>query len=56
MSSIALTGQRAASIRAEIITMWRLSWPMLVGQLATVAGRLGLVDRAGDRDGRDDGD
>jgi MATE family multidrug resistance protein len=44
MSSIALTGQRAASIRAEIITMWRLSWPMLVGQLATVG--MGVADVA----------
>jgi MATE family multidrug resistance protein len=44
MSSIALPGQRAASIRAEIITMWRLSWPMLVGQLATVG--MGVADVA----------
>ncbi len=68
----------ATPIRTEIRTLWRLSWPMLVGQLATVgmgvadvamtgprqrrragggvAGRLGVVDRAGDRDGHDDGD
>jgi MATE family multidrug resistance protein len=44
MSSIALPGQRAASIRAEIITIWRLSWPMLVGQLATVG--MGVADVA----------
>jgi MATE family multidrug resistance protein len=44
MSSIALPGQRAASIRAEIVTMWRLSWPMLVGQLATVG--MGVADVA----------
>jgi MATE family multidrug resistance protein len=44
MSSIAAPGQRAASIRAEIITLWRLSWPMLVGQLATVG--MGVADVA----------
>ena len=44
MSSIAEPGQRAASIRAEIITLWRLSWPMLVGQLATVG--MGVADVA----------
>jgi MATE family multidrug resistance protein len=31
-------------IRAEIVTLWRLSWPMLVGQLATVG--MGVADVA----------
>jgi MATE family multidrug resistance protein len=31
-------------IRAEIATLWRLSWPMLVGQLATVG--MGVADVA----------
>lgn len=44
MSSIAAPGQRAASIRAEIVTLWRLSWPMLVGQVATVG--MGVADVA----------
>jgi len=44
MSSIAASGARAASIRAEIVTLWRLSWPMLVGQLATVG--MGVADVA----------
>jgi MATE family multidrug resistance protein len=44
MSSIATPGQRAASVRAEIVTLWRLSWPMLVGQLATVG--MGVADVA----------
>jgi MATE family multidrug resistance protein len=44
MSPIAAPGQRAASIRAEILTLWRLSWPMLVGQVATVG--MGVADVA----------
>jgi MATE family multidrug resistance protein len=44
MPSIAAPGHRAASIRAEMITLWRLSWPMLIGQLATVG--MGVADVA----------
>jgi MATE family multidrug resistance protein len=44
MSSIAAPVQRNANIRAEIVTLWRLSWPMLVGQLATVG--MGVADVA----------
>jgi MATE family multidrug resistance protein len=44
MSSTAVPGQRAASVRTEILTLWRLSWPMLVGQLATVG--MGVADVA----------
>jgi multidrug resistance protein, MATE family len=33
-----------APIRTEIVTLWRLSWPMLVGQLATVG--MGVADVA----------
>ena len=34
----------ATPIRTEILTLWRLSWPVLVGQLATVG--MGVVDVA----------
>lgn len=44
MPSIAAPGQRAASIRAEISNLWRLSWPMLIGQVATVG--MGVADVA----------
>jgi MATE family multidrug resistance protein len=35
---------RTPPIRTEIATLWRLSWPMLVGQLATVG--MGVADVA----------
>ena len=44
MSSIAASGQRAASVRAEIANLWRLAWPMLIGQVATVG--MGVADVA----------
>ncbi len=34
----------ATPIRTEILTLWRLSWPVLIGQLATVG--MGVVDVA----------
>ncbi len=34
----------ASPVRTEIATLWRLSWPMLVGQLATVG--MGVADVA----------
>ena len=34
----------AAAIRAEIVALWKLAWPMLIGQLATVA--MGVADVA----------
>ena len=38
------TSSAAAPVRTEIATLWRLSWPMLVGQLATVG--MGVADVA----------
>jgi MATE family multidrug resistance protein len=41
----AVSSQHASSpVRREIATLWRLSWPMLVGQLATVG--MGVADVA----------
>jgi len=36
MSSSATLSNTSSPVRAEIATLWKLSWPMLVGQLATV--------------------
>jgi MATE family multidrug resistance protein len=45
MTNLSSTGARAAHpVRTEIATLWRLSWPMLVGQLATVG--MGVADVA----------
>lgn len=44
MTSYAPPGQRAASVRAEIANLWQLSWPMLIGQIATVG--MGVADVA----------
>jgi MATE family multidrug resistance protein len=44
MSSTATLPRPHAPIRTEIATLWRLSWPMLVGQLATVG--MGVADVA----------
>jgi MATE family multidrug resistance protein len=44
-SILSSPGARAAHpVRTEIATLWRLSWPMLVGQLATVG--MGVADVA----------
>jgi len=44
MTSTVTTLQSPTPVRAEIATLWRLSWPMLVGQLATVG--MGVADVA----------
>jgi MATE family multidrug resistance protein len=44
MPSTAILPRLHAPIRAEILTLWRLSWPMMVGQLATVG--MGVADVA----------
>lgn len=44
MTSTTTTTQSSNPVRTEIATLWRLSWPMLVGQLATVG--MGVVDVA----------
>jgi MATE family multidrug resistance protein len=44
MTSTATATNAATPIRTEIKTLWRLSWPMLVGQLATVG--MGVADVA----------
>jgi MATE family multidrug resistance protein len=44
MSSSTATNRPATPIRTEVATLWRLSWPMLVGQLATVG--MGVADVA----------
>jgi MATE family multidrug resistance protein len=44
MSSSTATNRPATPIRTEAATLWRLSWPMLVGQLATVG--MGVADVA----------
>ena len=44
-SNLSSTAPRAAHpVRTEVATLWRLSWPMLVGQLATVG--MGVADVA----------
>ena len=44
MSSTATLSTSSTPVRTEIATLWKLSWPMLVGQLATVG--MGVVDVA----------
>ena len=44
MTSIVSSQTVSHPIRSEIATLWRLSWPMLVGQLATVG--MGVADVA----------
>ncbi|MGJ7917694.1 MATE family efflux transporter [Massilia sp. LXY-6] len=44
MTSTVTTTHASTPIRTEIATLWRLSWPMLVGQLATVG--MGVADVA----------
>jgi MATE family multidrug resistance protein len=44
MSSSTATNRPTTPIRTEAATLWRLSWPMLVGQLATVG--MGVADVA----------
>jgi MATE family multidrug resistance protein len=44
MSSTTALQRPATPIRDEVATLWRLSWPMLVGQLATVG--MGVADVA----------
>jgi len=44
MTSTLTATHATPPIRAEIKTLWRLSWPMLVGQLATVG--MGVADVA----------
>ncbi len=39
-----MTAAASSPVRTEISTLWRLSWPMLVGQLATVG--MGVADVA----------
>jgi MATE family multidrug resistance protein len=44
MSTLTSSTASASPVRTEISTLWRLSWPMLVGQLATVG--MGVADVA----------
>lgn len=44
MTSTVSAQHQVHPVRAEIATLWRLSWPMLVGQLATVG--MGVADVA----------
>jgi MATE family multidrug resistance protein len=44
MTSTVTATPTPSPVRAEIATLWRLSWPMLVGQLATVG--MGVADVA----------
>jgi MATE family multidrug resistance protein len=44
MPSTAALTRTQTPVRTEILTLWRLSWPMLVGQLATVG--MGVADVA----------
>jgi MATE family multidrug resistance protein len=44
MTSTVSTMHSSSPIRTEVATLWRLSWPMLVGQLATVG--MGVADVA----------
>ena len=44
MTSTVSSAPASSPVRTEIATLWRLSWPMLVGQLATVG--MGVADVA----------
>ena len=44
MTSTVSATHTASPVRTEVATLWRLSWPMLVGQLATVG--MGVADVA----------
>jgi len=44
MTSTVSAAPASSPVRTEIATLWRLSWPMLVGQLATVG--MGVADVA----------
>jgi MATE family multidrug resistance protein len=44
MSSITAQHRSPTPIRTEVATLWKLSWPMLIGQLATVG--MGVADVA----------
>ena len=44
MTTATSAAATASPVRTEIATLWRLSWPMLVGQLATVG--MGVADVA----------
>ena len=44
MTTSATLSSTSSPVRAEIATLWKLSWPMLVGQLATVG--MGVADVA----------
>ena len=44
MTSSATLSNTSSPVRTEIATLWKLSWPMLVGQLATVG--MGVADVA----------
>ena len=44
MTSLATPSTTSSPVRAEMATLWKLSWPMLVGQLATVG--MGVADVA----------
>ena len=44
MSTSVTLSNSSSPVRAEIATLWKLSWPMLVGQLATVG--MGVADVA----------
>ncbi len=44
MSSIAKPVPSTNTVRTEVATLWRLAWPMLIGQLATVG--MGVADVA----------
>jgi len=44
MTSTVTAPPSSSPVRTEIATLWRLSWPMLVGQLATVG--MGVADVA----------
>ncbi len=44
MTSTLSAAPASSPVRTEIATLWRLSWPMLVGQLATVG--MGVADVA----------
>lgn len=44
MTAVTSSAPAASPVRHEIATLWRLSWPMLVGQLATVG--MGVADVA----------
>jgi MATE family multidrug resistance protein len=44
MTSTVSAPPPASAVRTEIVTLWRLSWPMLIGQLATIG--MGVADVA----------